>query len=89
MVYCVNQKNGKLIWKYRTLDDVDSSPVICRDRVVVGSDDGRLYILNLEDGGLIWSYEIGAAITGSPAIGRGVISVGAEDGRLYTFGEKE
>jgi outer membrane protein assembly factor BamB len=88
-VYCLDKKNGEIIWKVKTLDDVDSSPVIAGERIVIGSDDGRLYILNVNSGKLIWSYDVGAAITGSPAVGQNIISVGAEDGLIYTFGEKK
>ncbi len=42
--------------------------VICGDKVVVGSSDGRLYMIRLSDGRKIWSYEIGSAIVSSPAV---------------------
>ena len=81
-------KNGKEIWKFRTRGEVDSSPVICGNKVIFGSTDGRLYILKLSSGKEIWSYEIGEAIPGSPAVVGGMILVGAEDGRVYAFGEE-
>jgi len=49
-VYCVERESGELIWKFATKGSVDSSPVVCGDRVVVGSGDGRLYILRFGDG---------------------------------------
>jgi hypothetical protein len=42
-----------------------------RRRVVVGSDDGRLYCVNLADGKERWAYEIGAPVTASPAAADG------------------
>jgi len=71
-VHCVDRKTGKKKWTFKTRDDVDSSPIICDNKVIVGS---------------IWSYEIGAEITGSPAVADGFIFIGADDGRLYAFGE--
>ena len=42
-VYCLSPQ-GKLVWKYRTGDQVDASPVLGADGTLyVGSDDGRLY----------------------------------------------
>jgi outer membrane protein assembly factor BamB len=65
---------------------VDSSPVVCGDKVVVGSDDGRLYLVALNDGRQVWSYEIGQAIESSPAVADGKIVVGSNDGSVYCFG---
>ncbi|MGA1867297.1 MAG: PQQ-binding-like beta-propeller repeat protein [bacterium] len=85
-LYCINRKNGKRIWKFRSRGEIDSSPVLCTDRVVVGSHDGRVYMVRASDGKKVWSYEIGGAITSSPAIACGIIVISAEDGRVYTFG---
>jgi outer membrane protein assembly factor BamB len=68
---------------------VDSSPVICGDKVVVGSEDGRLYMLRLSDGRAVWSYEIGRPITSSPAVAGDMVFVGSDDGYLYAFGPKQ
>ncbi|OHB73848.1 MAG: Pyrrolo-quinoline quinone, partial [Planctomycetes bacterium RBG_16_55_9] len=50
LVHCVGRDDGKVVWTFKTLGEVDSSPVLCGDKVVVGSEDGRLYILRLSDG---------------------------------------
>ncbi len=78
----------KKIWAFQTLDEIDGSPVVAAEKVIVGSRDGRLYIVGLEDGERLWSYEIGAPLIGSPAVAGGLIVIGSEDGRVYTFGEK-
>src|SRR4030043_1258389 len=44
-VHCVGRDDGKGVWTFQTLGEVDSSPVICGDKVVVGSEDGRLSII--------------------------------------------
>jgi len=67
---------------------VDSSPVVVGDKVVVGSDDGRLYVVSLKDGQKVWSYEIGQPIGSSPAIADGKILIGSDDGSVYCFGPK-
>jgi len=76
---------GKPVWKFKTGDQVDSSPVICGDKVVVGSDDGRLYLLSLIDGTKLWSRELGQAIAGSPAVTAGRVFVACADGFVYAF----
>jgi outer membrane protein assembly factor BamB len=89
-VHCVDRTTGKLVWKFRTRGEVDSSPVIAGngDRIVFGSADGRMYMVGAGDGAEIWSYEIGSPIIGSPAVAGGMIVIGVQDGRLYAFGEE-
>jgi outer membrane protein assembly factor BamB len=53
--------------------------------VVIGSDDGRLYLVNMADGNEIWSTDIGEGLTGSPAVANGMIVIGCEDGCVYAF----
>ena len=72
-----------------TRGKVDSSPVVSGDKIVVGSEDGRLYMVSLADGREIWSYEIGQAVTSSPAVVNGIVVVGSEDGNVYAFGAKK
>jgi len=62
--------------------------VVAGDKVVVGSDDGRLYVVSLTTGKELWSYEIGQPIESSPAVADGKIIVGCNDGSVYCFGKK-
>ena len=87
-MHCVGRDDGKVVWTFKALDEVDSSPVICGDKVVVGSEDGRLYVLRLSDGTKVWSYETGQPVTSSPAVARGMVVVGCNDGYVYAFGAK-
>ncbi|HEC03167.1 MAG TPA: Pyrrolo-quinoline quinone, partial [Phycisphaerales bacterium] len=88
-VHCVGRDDGKVLWTFQTLGEVDSSPVICGGKVVVGSEDGRLYILKLSDGSKLWSYETGQPITSSPAVAGGIVVVGCDDGYVYAFGDRQ
>jgi outer membrane protein assembly factor BamB len=85
-VHCIRCSDGKRVWTFATLGQVDSSPVICGDKVVVGCEDGRVYMLRLSDGSKVWSYEIGQAVTSSPAVVGGMIVIGSDDGFVYAFG---
>ena len=64
---------------------MDSSPIICDSRVIVGSEDGRLYMLALNNGQQLWSYQIGAPVMSSPAVSDAMLIVGANDGCVYAF----
>jgi outer membrane protein assembly factor BamB len=87
-VHCIRRSDKKVVWKFKTLGEVDSSPVICGDKVVVGSEDGRLYMIRLSDGEQVWFYEIGQPVTSSPAVAGGAVVVGSDDGYVYAFGRK-
>jgi eukaryotic-like serine/threonine-protein kinase len=91
-LHCLDRRDGKPIWTFRTRGKVDSSPIVCDNKVVVGSADGRLYLVGLEDGRELWSYTIGGPVLSSPAVVRAprradaMVLVGADDGAVYAFG---
>ncbi len=66
LLHCVASETGKSMWTFSTHGKVDSSPAVCGDKVVVGSDDGTVYMVSLNKGAEIWSYEIGKAVGSSP-----------------------
>ena len=87
MLHCVKREDGQAVWSFATRGKVDSSPVVCGNKVIVGSDDGRLYLVSLDKGKELWSYEIGQAIESSPAVARAKVVIGADDGGVYCFGK--
>jgi formylglycine-generating enzyme required for sulfatase activity/outer membrane protein assembly factor BamB len=86
-VYAVNAGNGALKWKYKTGDEIWSSPTIAGDMVFIGSHDGGLYALDLYGSGTIaaplWRYQTGGAIKSTPWVEHGVVFVGSDDGNVY------
>ena len=85
----MKRENGENLWAFPTQGKVDSSPVVAGDKVVVGSDDGRVYVVSLKDGNKLWSYEIGKPVGSSPAIANGRFVIGSDDGSVYCFGMKK
>ena len=63
--------------------------MVCDGKVIVGSNDGRIYMVKLKDGQRLWDYETDDAISASPAIADGKIVIGSEDGKVYCFGSKK
>ena len=62
-----------------------SAPAITFNRVVVGSEDGKVYAFNKADGSAAWTASTGGPIRSSPLYANGLIYVGSEDGSLYAF----
>ena len=44
-VHCVDRGDGTVVWTFPTQGEVDSSPVICGDKVVVGSEEYRVAVV--------------------------------------------
>ena len=88
-VYCFDRATGKVCWTSATEGDVDSSPAVCGDKVVFGSQDGKLQIVRLDTGKPVWSYETGKELAASPAVADGLVVIGSEDGNVYAFGAKK
>ena len=51
-----------VLWKFKTDDEINSSPVIADGLVFVGSSDANVYAIDLEDGDLVWSYKTDGAV---------------------------
>jgi serine/threonine protein kinase len=73
----------RLIWSFRTDDEVRSTPVVSRDKLFVGSYDHRLYALDLRTGERIWYYTTDGGICGTPILWQDLIFFGSEDFFVY------
>ena len=91
-LFALNLRTGKVLWK-KKLGDMSSSPVICGDKIFVGSGSGILWALNKNTGEVIWEFETSASIISTPACDghssstsdKGVICLGSTDGYLYAL----
>lgn len=79
-------QDGKLKWKFKMQDWVETSPSLGDDGTVyTGSKEGRVYAIN-PDGTLRWAFSANDGIGGAPAIGKdGTIYVGSWDNNFYAL----
>jgi eukaryotic-like serine/threonine-protein kinase len=70
----------KLLWSFKTEDDIKSSPVIGKNRVFIGSNDGFVYALKLSNGKLIWKFDTGDAVEAPPLYLNNAIYIGSLNG---------
>ena len=87
VVYGLSRTDGKLIWTYPAQGGIDSSPVIAGDRVLFGSQDGRVTMLRFDNGEKVWSYLVGSPVRATVAVVDGWIIAVAVDGGVYAFGK--
>jgi len=84
----LDRKTGKVLWKAPTGRKVDSSPLVVRTTVYVGSDDKSFYAFAAATGAKLWSFKTGGRISSPPTYGEGLILIGSNDGALYAFEEE-
>jgi outer membrane protein assembly factor BamB len=82
-VYCLNARDGSLIWSYKTLDSLKATPTIVGDRLIASGLDHNVYCLNAHDGTLIWVYKTGFEVDSSAAVIDGRVFFGGEDHFFY------
>jgi len=97
--YCINETDGKLIWRFWANGMISSSPAVFENRVFFGSlaaypAHGKVYCLNVTNGALIWNYTPDGKINdyydgsyySSPAVANGRVFIGLhwEGGDAYT-----
>ena len=78
----------RLLWTFRTEDQIRSSPVVGQDTVFVGSYDGKVYALELANGTERWSFDTGNAVEAPALLVEDSLYVGSLDGTLYALKAK-
>ncbi len=72
-----NYKIGGTVW--------GSSPVLYKDVLLIGSENGKLYAINATDGKLAWEAKTGGPIRSSALVYLGSVYAGSGDSKLYAF----
>lgn len=81
-VLALNAKNGVQRWKRRLPGRTESSPVVIKDRVIVGCECGTLYAFDKDTGKTIWEADLPGEIKAAPAVSEGVAYVGDYSGTM-------
>jgi outer membrane protein assembly factor BamB len=86
-VYCLDANTGVKIWNYTKIN-VQSSPVVIDDKVLIYSSNGNLLCLDAIAGTKIWSYftagiNDSTTVESSPAVANGKVYIGSENKNVY------
>jgi outer membrane protein assembly factor BamB len=67
-LYALRSANGSPLWRFETLDAVQSEPLYDDELDVVyfGSNDGALYAVRASDGTLVWRFDSAAEVARRP-----------------------
>lgn len=95
---CFDSTNGDLAWEFATGEDlldmiprrrglrsILAPPVLLGEHLILGANDGRLYLLRAETGECKVDLDLGAPVTAAPCITATGFCVGTWDGRLFSF----
>jgi outer membrane protein assembly factor BamB len=89
-LYALDRKTGDVRWKYLQKGaSGESSPVVCRDKVISCSKNGIVTLLDADKGTPLWEYDAGEQITASPAVIDKRFYILTTKGTLFCFGEKK
>ncbi|MDR2121084.1 MAG: PQQ-binding-like beta-propeller repeat protein [Tannerella sp.] len=88
-LYAIDRETGEVRWKYLQKGaSGESSPVVCRDKVISCAKNGIVSLLDADGGTLLWEYDTGEQITACPAVVEGRFYILTTKGTLFCFGEK-
>lgn len=83
---CLSATGFAPIWgPVRVGGAIESSPWLdpFSDRVIVGCNDGKIYVFNATNGAIVGTFQAGGELKASPVLVDGVIYIGGEDNTLY------
>ncbi len=83
--YSVNERypQVKEMWKSQAGAALYSAPVVAKNRVFVGDDEGHVQAFSLRDGHKLWDFKSGHRIIGGPAVSKGIVVFGSADKHIY------
>ena len=86
-LYSINRSDGNVNWKYLLKGSTGaSSPVVCKDKIIVCTRTGIVSILDAKTGALLWEFDTGEQILASPAVINGRFYILTGRGTLLCFG---
>lgn len=84
-VIAVDAEHGRTLWTHLLRDRTESSPLLFRDRVFVGTEGGTVISLQTKNGNLRWRTNTEGAVKGGVAMSGGKLFVGDYSGRVYAL----
>lgn len=84
-VVAVDAEYGRTLWTHLLRDRTESSPLLFRDRLFVGTEGGTVISLRTKNGNLRWRTNTEGAVKGGVAMSGGKLFVGDYSGRIYAL----
>ena len=76
-------KDLAVLWEYKAVEAIETTPVVAGDKVFLSDVMGRLYAVNRETGTEVWQKNYDTGFLAAPAIQGTLMVVGDIEGNLY------
>jgi outer membrane protein assembly factor BamB len=86
-VTAINAKTGKEKWRFKA-QPIESSPLLQRGILYVGSWDHNVYAISAKSGRKIWSFGTDGKVNTSAAYSKGRIFIATDAGTVYALGAR-
>ncbi len=89
-LYAKNLATNEDMWRPDTVTatrPISTAPVVTRDAVYFGSEDGFVYAVDSTTGESLWTWNTGLPVRGTPAVVDGAVFIVTGDGSIYAVGE--
>ena len=93
-VVALNAKTGRVKWRFRADNEVNTSPAYWKGNIYIASDGGTLYALGAGGGKLKWEAQADSTFGSrqffyaTPTLAYGRVYIGNTDGTMYVYGAK-
>lgn len=57
-LYCLNAKNGTTLWQYQTPGFINTTPILHKNNLYMGSNENKIYCFNAKTGQTKWTFNI-------------------------------
>jgi outer membrane protein assembly factor BamB len=84
-VLAIDALNGRTIWGKKLRGRSESSPLLWRDRLYIGTEDGSVTAFRTRDGAQRWRTSTEGAVKGGVSMSGGKLFVGDYSGRVYAL----
>jgi outer membrane protein assembly factor BamB len=83
--FALRARDGKVLWRHPLPGRSETSPVVDKDRVLLGSESGDVFALDAKDGDVRWQVSTGGAVKGGVTLHNGTAYVGNYAGQVYAI----
>lgn len=83
--FIIDRGNTQIKYKLSTEGEIQSSPILVNQTLIVGSNDGKLYCFNAEAGEKKWQFATGGPIVSTATVNQDTVFITSNDGHCYAL----
>lgn len=93
-LYALDESDGRLKWEFSMGEKIPypwrfdyyfSSPTLVQDKIIIGSDDGNLYMIDQKTGKEIWKFKSKGLVRSTASVNKDDVLFGDTEGYFYAL----